>query len=159
MSKLFDCEQFILVQVQFQCQTVLVQAIQCSISIQFSSIRPISRTLSGATTPGQSESGCYDNKGVLRIPQSFSMTGTSPSDCLVSYPWYLLGGVFPLCRGVRLCGDRDEMINYIMDTGWSIERFPFFSLFFFFVELNLYVRFPTHSDMVFSSTNSKMSTK
>ena len=39
------------------------------------------RTLSGAITPGQSDS----NEGVLCIPQSSIITGTSPSDCLVSY--------------------------------------------------------------------------
>ena len=38
-------------------KTVLFQAIQFSISTQFSSIWPIDRTLSGATTPGQSEPG------------------------------------------------------------------------------------------------------
>ncbi len=43
-------------------------------------------TLSGTTTPGQSEPGSDGNKGVIRIPQSSSVTGTSPSDCLVSYP-------------------------------------------------------------------------
>ena len=43
------------------------------------------RTLSGATTPGQSEPGSNGNKGVLHIPQSSSITGNSPSDCLVSY--------------------------------------------------------------------------
>ena len=55
---------------QFKCQTVL--------------IRPIDRTFSGVTTPGQSGSGSNGNEGVLHIPQS-SRTGASPSDCLVSY--------------------------------------------------------------------------
>ena len=31
------------------------------------------------------------NKGVLRIPRGSSITGTSPSDCLVSYPGHFLG--------------------------------------------------------------------
>ena len=52
---------------------------------QFSSIWPIDRTLSGATTLGLSELGSDDNEGVLCILQSSSITGTSPSDCLVSY--------------------------------------------------------------------------
>ena len=39
----------------------------------------------GATIPGHSGPGSDGNKGVLRIPQSSSITGTSPSDCLVSY--------------------------------------------------------------------------
>ena len=62
--------------------------------LHFSSILPIDKTLSGATTPGQSEPGSDGSEGVLRIPQSSSITGTSPSDCLVSYA----GEVLPLCR-------------------------------------------------------------
>ena len=55
-----------------------------------SSIWPIDRTLSGATTPGQSGPGSDGNEGVLRISQSSSIAGTSPSDCLVSYPGHSL---------------------------------------------------------------------
>ena len=51
---------------------------------QFSSIRLIDTTLSGDTTVGQIGPGSDGNKGVFRIPQSSSMTGTSPTDCLVS---------------------------------------------------------------------------
>ena len=50
------------------------------------------RALSGATTPGQSGPGSDGNEGVLRIPQSSSIAGTSPSDCLVSYPGHSFGG-------------------------------------------------------------------
>ena len=80
-------------------KAVLLQAIQFSISTQFNSILNIDRTLSGATTPGQSGPKSDSNKGVLRIPQSSIITGTSPSDCLMSYPGHSLrGGVLPLCR-------------------------------------------------------------
>ena len=44
--------------------------------------------------------GSNGNEGVLHIPQSSSTTEASPSDCLVSYPGHLLGGVLPLCRDV-----------------------------------------------------------
>ena len=54
--------------------------------MQFSSIWPIDRALSGSSTPDQSRSGSDGNEGILRIPQSPSITETSPSDCLVSYP-------------------------------------------------------------------------
>ena len=47
--------------------------------------------LSGATIPGQSGPGSNGNEGVFRIPQSSSITGTSPSDCLMSYPVHSLG--------------------------------------------------------------------
>ena len=68
--------------------------------MQFSSIWPIDRTLSGATTPGQSGPGSDGNEGLLHIPQSSSITGTSPSDCLViSKTLVEGGGVLPFCRG------------------------------------------------------------
>ena len=75
-------------------KTVLCQAIQFSISMQFSSIWPLDRTLSGATIPGQSGPESNGNEGVLRILQSSSITGTSPSDCLVSYLGQLLVGYY-----------------------------------------------------------------
>ena len=74
---------------------VSYQIIQFSISTQFSSIRPIDTTLSGATTPDQSGPGSDDNEELLRIPQSSSITGTSLSDCLVSYAGHSLGGFYP----------------------------------------------------------------
>ena len=63
---------------------------------QFSFIRPIDKTLSSATTRGLSGPGSDGNKGVLHIPQSSSITGASPSDCLVSYPGHLLGESYSL---------------------------------------------------------------
>ena len=64
-----------------------------------SSIWPIDRTLSDATTLSQSRSGSDGNEGVLCIPQSSSITRASPSDCLLSYPGYSLEGVLSLQRG------------------------------------------------------------
>ena len=74
-------------------KTVLLHTIQFSMSMQFSSIWPIDWTLSGATTPGQSGPVSNGNEGVLHIPQSSSSTGTSSSDCLVSYLRHSFGGV------------------------------------------------------------------
>ena len=65
---------------QLNDETVLFLTIQFSINTQFthtldvSSIWSIDRTLSGATTPGQSEPGNNGNEGVLYIPQSSSLT-------------------------------------------------------------------------------------
>ena len=50
-----------------------------------SSIWSIDRTLSGATIMGQNGPGSNGNEGVISTPQISSITGTSPSDCLVSY--------------------------------------------------------------------------
>ena len=66
-----------------------------------SSIQPLDRTLSGATTPSQNGSGNDDNEGVFRIPESSNITEASPS-FLVSYPGHSLGGVLtPLQRCSR----------------------------------------------------------
>ena len=56
---------------------------------------PIDRTLSSATTPGQSGPESDGNKRVLCIPQSSSITGASPSVCWVSYLGHSLGEFYP----------------------------------------------------------------
>ena len=56
-----------------------------------SSIWPIDRTLSGATTPGQIEAGSDSKEGVVSIPQSSRINGASPSDGLMSYLGHSLG--------------------------------------------------------------------
>ena len=52
-------------------------------SMQFSFIWPIDRTLSIATTLSQTGPRGDGNEEALSIPQSFSITGNSPPDCLV----------------------------------------------------------------------------
>ena len=79
-------------------KTVLFQAIQFSISTRFSSILPIDRTLSGTNTLGQSWPWSECNEGILHIPQSSRITGTSPWDCLVSYWGHSLRVVLSYCR-------------------------------------------------------------
>ena len=71
---------------ELNIKTVLFQAIQFSISTQFSSIWPI-----------------YGNEGALRIPQSSSITETSPSDGLVSYPGHSLGGILTPLQSCSRC--------------------------------------------------------
>ena len=85
---------------QLNVKTVLFQTVQFSMSTQFSSIWTIDWALSRATSPGLSGDRSDGYKGVLHIPPSPSITGTSLSDCLVSYPEHLLvgGGVTPLHR-------------------------------------------------------------
>ena len=50
----------------------------------------IDKTLSSATTLGQSGPGSNGNEGVLHIFQSSSITGALSSNCLVSYPGHSL---------------------------------------------------------------------
>ena len=52
----------------------------------------------GDTTLDQSRLGSDGNEGVLRIPQSSSIAGTSPSDCIVSSQDIRWGAFLPFCR-------------------------------------------------------------
>ena len=88
----------VFVHTQLNVKTVLFQTIQFCISTQFSSIWPIDRILSAATIPGQSGPGSDGNERVLRIPQSSSITGSSPSDFFSVISRTLIGGVLPLYR-------------------------------------------------------------
>ena len=103
IQKQFHFKQFSLAEIHsLNVKTVLFKRIQFSISTQFSSIWPMDRTLSDATTPGQSEPGSDNNDGVLHIPQSSSIIGASTSDCFVSYQGHLLvGGLTTLQRSSR----------------------------------------------------------
>ena len=83
---------------EFNFKTVLFQSVQFNISTEFSSIWPIDRTLSGATTPEQSGPRRDGNNEVLRIPQSSNMSGASPSGCFVSFAGHSLARVFPFYR-------------------------------------------------------------
>ena len=56
---------------------------------------------SGATIPGMVGPVSNCNEEIPSIPQSSSITGTSPSDCLVSYQGHSLGGLTPLQRSCR----------------------------------------------------------
>ena len=83
-----------------------------------SSIWPIDKTLSGATTLCQSGPGCDGNEEVLCIPQSFCITGASSSDCLVSYPGHSLWwGLSPLQRCSR-CILQPQPTE--MDYDWKV---------------------------------------
>ena len=64
------CISLVFVHIELNVKTVLFLLIQFSISIHFSSIWPIDRTLSVATTRGLSGGGIYANEGVLRIPKA-----------------------------------------------------------------------------------------
>ena len=63
-----------------------------------SSIRPIDRNLSGATSCYQSGPRSTSNELVLRISLSSNITGASLSDCLMSYAGHSLVEVLPLFR-------------------------------------------------------------
>ena len=55
------------------------------------SIRIIDRTLPCANTPAQSVTRSDRKEGLIYNARSWSITETSPSDCLILYPGYSLG--------------------------------------------------------------------
>ena len=63
-----------------------------------SSIWPTDKPLCGGTTSGSSEPGSNIIEGVLCIPQSSSITGVSPPDCLVSYLGQSLWEFYPSAK-------------------------------------------------------------
>ena len=83
---------FLFQAIQFS-QTVQILTIQFSISMQFYLTHRWDPIRCYHT--GQSEPGSNGNEGVLRISQSSCITGTSPSDCLVSYLGHSLVGSYP----------------------------------------------------------------
>ena len=96
---------------QLNVKTVLFQIIPFSMSTQFSSIWPIDRTLSDATTPGQSGSCSDGSEEVLRISQSYSITGTSPLNCLSSYTGHSLGGSY--------CSAKKQLVYSTAPVNWA----------------------------------------
>ena len=76
-------------------ETVLFQTIQFSISTQFSSIWPIDRTQSSATTLGQSGPGSNGNKGVLHIPPKLQHYWNLTIRLFNVIPRQLLGRFYP----------------------------------------------------------------
>ena len=128
MSKQFYFKQFFLAR-SLLVKTVLFQVIQFSINMQFSSIWPLDRTLSGASTPGQSGPGKDGSVGVLRIPESFSITGTSPSDC--SYPGHLLRVSYPSAKMQLVYFD----LIFCMNFSFYDVKVAWFSIFYLLLSL------------------------
>ena len=104
---------------------LLFQIIHFSFRTRFISTWPIDKTLSDTTTPSQSEPGSDSNEGVLRIPQSFSITRTSPSDCLVSSGHsldesYLSGKMQSVYSTDTATG---QASLYRMNSAWCLSKF------------------------------------
>ena len=72
-------------------------------SMQFTSILHIDRTLTDATAPDQSGTESDGNEEVFGIPQSSSITRALPSDCLVSYLVHTLWESYPSAEILSVC--------------------------------------------------------
>ena len=76
---------------QFYFQQFNLACHLCALSLNVKQFYlSIYKTLSGATSPSQSGPGSDGNEGVILIPQSFSITGASPSFNVISRT--LIGG-------------------------------------------------------------------
>ena len=120
-------KQFYFKQFSLANKTVLFQTIHLSISTQFCSIWPMEMTLSGATTLGQSGPGSDGNVEVFHIPQNSSITGTTPSYYLVSYPGHsLVVGVLIICREVvGIFYSPNRLAKYDFEVPWlCLSRLP-----------------------------------
>ena len=93
----------------------------------YCSIRPIDRTLTGATAPDQSRPENNSNEKVLHIPQNSSITEATPSDCLVSYLGYfgVCGGGFLPLQKCSLCILQPQPTGPCVQSNssiWPIDR-------------------------------------
>ena len=106
--------------------------------------------LSGATTPGQSGPGSNGNEGVLRIPQSSSIAGTSPSDCLVSYPGHLLrgGGSYPSAEV--------PSVYSTAPADWAIHRVKCQTVLFQIIQFSISTQFRRQKQFYFEKFSSAL---
>ena len=81
------------------------------------------RTLSGATTLDQSGPGRNGNEGILRIPQSSSITRISSSDCLMSTQDIRWGGGLTICiEAVRVFYSSSRLGNLKLEMKGNISK-------------------------------------
>ena len=151
---------------ELNAKTVLFQIIQFCISSPSSFIWPTDRTLSSATTPGQSAPWNDGYKEVLRILQSSSISEASPSDCLESYQNTRWGSLTqlqrcsrcilqPLSTGLVICL---SIVIYQRNRQWNYNKirvtcFPFIEVplkLLFFYSLN------SHRCISFTSMSSSL---
>ena len=104
--------------------------------MHLSFILTIDKNLSDATTLGQRKHGSKDNEGLLRIPQSYSITGTSLLDCLVSYLGHSLWGRFIALQKSSQC------ILQLHPTGLNVKTVLFQTIKF---SISMNIKFPNSS--------------
>ena len=131
-------------------KTFLFQVIQFTQTIQFSIsmllvlFNPKIGPLSGATTLGQSGPGSDGNEGVLHIPQSSSTAGTSPSDCLVSYPGHSLGGSYPSAEV--------KSVHSTAPANWAIHRVKYQTVLFQIIQFSTSTQFHCQNSSILNNS-------
>ena len=99
---------------------------------------------SGATTLGQSGPGNNGNEGVLCIPQGPSITGTSPSDCLVSYAGHSLGGSYPSAEV--------QSVYSTAPADWAIHRVKCQTVLFQIIKFSISTQFKLQNSSISSNS-------
>ena len=144
MSTQFKCKYGLIVK-NVSISSYSVYSIHFSISM----LLTIDRALSGATTPGQSGPGSDGNEGVLRIPQSSSTAGTSPSNCLVSYPGHSLGGrSYPSAEV--------QSVYSTAPADWAIHRFKSQTVLFQIIQFSISTQFRRQKQFYFEQFSSAL---
>ena len=96
------------------------------------SIYPIDRAQSGTTIPGQSGPG--SNSKFFRILQSLSITGTSPSGHLVSYPRNSLAvGSYPSAE--------EQSVYSTAPVDWAIHNVNVKTVLFLIIQFSISTQF------------------
>ena len=107
------------------------------------------RALSVATTPGQSGRGNKGNEEVLHIPQSPSITGPSPSDCLVSYPGHLL--CVCVCGGSYSSAEM-QLLYSTAPANWAILRVNVKTFLFQIIQFSISIQFRCHNSSILNNS-------
>ena len=105
----------------------LFQTIQFSFSTQCNSIWPINTTQSGATTPGQSGPGNDGNKGVLHIPQLFSviLPGHSFGESYTSAEMHSVYSITPADRATGHSLGEVQSVYFASPADWASKHTKF----------------------------------
>ena len=93
--------------------------------------------------PGQSGPGTNGNEGVLHIPHSPSITGTSPSDFIVSYPGHSWGG-YP-------CAELQSVYSTV-PTDWAIDRVNVKTVLFQIIQFSISTQFRCQNSSILSNS-------
>ena len=93
---------------------------------------------------GQSGPGSNGNEGVLRILQSPSITGTSPSDCLVSYQDTHGRGVYPSAEV--------QSVYPTAPADWAIHRVKCQTVLFQIIQFSISTQFKCQNSSISSNS-------
>ena len=89
------------------------------------------------------------NQEVLRIPQSSSTAGTSPSDCLVSFPGHSLGFFYPSAEV--------QSVYSTAPAAWAIHSFKCQTVLFQIIQFSISTQFRRQKQFYFEQLSSARS--